>query len=335
MHDLLLDQERPLVYNAMLAAPGSKGIIGMTGCIVPQFSGMSFVKFHYPPGEFSGMSFGCWLIGIVRTPHLVKHSEFQEKCTRGRTVTAGELLIVEPGAEYSSTISMRAQIDFLVLTKDRLHSAMDAQHANRPVKNTSPESYFASHLIAPLVDAVLSSAERPDVFEACHSDNFINAIVSGLSQPEPDMSAGRDRFHNGLSPRDLRVIDEFIDNAAGHDASFDRRDRLQLRVSLAEPHDRRVPLPRRRHARGRSESRSGRMTQRYRAECQDSRGRTGPTPGVTPVEQLGCRDLTTPGTKSGIFHPARGAEQQVFQRQRMRRHDLSHDRDLQETAAAW
>ncbi|QEE43193.1 helix-turn-helix transcriptional regulator (plasmid) [Rhizobium sp. WL3] len=205
----------PFVYKAMLEEPGSKAILQTTDTLAPQYSGMSFVNFYYPPGEYTGKSFNCWLVGIVRTPHESRTCEFGNKGTRARKISVGEILVIEPGVEYSSKISTRGQVDFLMLTEDRLNSALWAQHHDALGGAACGEAYFNSSIIAPLLHAVLSSANRPDCFDPHHADNYINAIVSGLCVPNVDQNGDRASFHNGLSPRDLRMLDEYIDNASG------------------------------------------------------------------------------------------------------------------------
>lgn len=205
----------PFVFNAMLEEPGSEAILRTTDALTPQYSGMGFVNFHYPPGDYTGKSFDCWLVGIVRKPHESRTCEFGNKGTRPRKISGGEILVIEPGVEYSTQISTRGQVDFLMLTEDRFNSALRAQHQDTLGGTACGEAYFNSSIIAPLLDAVLSSANRPYYFDPHHADNYINAIVSGICLPGLDLNNGRERFYNGLSPRDLRMVDEYIDNASG------------------------------------------------------------------------------------------------------------------------
>ena len=68
-HDLQTVTENPLVHKAVLEEPGSQGILKTTARVVPQYSGMSFVQFFYPPGDYTNKSFNFWLIGIIRKPY--------------------------------------------------------------------------------------------------------------------------------------------------------------------------------------------------------------------------------------------------------------------------
>lgn len=209
------DQEKPVVHKVILQKPGSEGIRKRTDGVVPQFSGMNFVQFFYPPGQYTSRSVNRWLIGIVRKPYRNEYCCFGNTRTRPRTISAGEVIVIEPKADYSTKISTRGEVDYLVLTTDRLKQALRAQHQNSPGITGSGETYFSSPLISPLLHTLISSAHRPASFDPHHADNFINAVVSGLCRPSLDVTADKRRFPNGLSPRDLRMLDEYIDAGAG------------------------------------------------------------------------------------------------------------------------
>ena len=213
-HDLQTVTENPLVHKAVLEEPGSQGILKTTARVVPQYSGMSFVQFFYPPGDYTNKSFNFWLIGIVRKPYENKFCAFGETRTPARRISAGEVIVIEPGTDYSTKISTSGQVDYLVLTQNRLNQALEAQHKDSLGRTGSGETYFSSPIIWPLIDALISSAHRPNSFDPHHADNFINAVVSGLCQPSLETSSGGETASGGLSSRDINLLDEYIDNAA-------------------------------------------------------------------------------------------------------------------------
>ena len=203
--------QKPIVYTTTLNKPGSHEIVSTAKNVVPQFSGMSFVRFFYAPGDYTGQAVNCWYLGLVRRPYFNKFCEFGETSTAARQISAGEVIVIKPQSEFSTEILTEGQVDYLVLTPGRVHQALSSQHQGAISTPRSKETYFQSKLISTLLDAVIGSASHPETFEPEHADNYINAIVSGLSQrnlnSEPNPKSGR----LSLSSSVLRMLYDYID----------------------------------------------------------------------------------------------------------------------------
>jgi len=208
--DVEAPKKTKLLHDIVLDGEGGDGISKTYMALRPQFSGMSFARFSYAPGAYKGCALRTWSFGVVRNPYQLEACEFGPTRSHGRTVCTGEVVIIPPGTDYVSASASQAEIDYLIVTPERFNAAMDAQHSSDLFRPETDESFFHSPVVATLVQSLIKRAQQPDSFDPSLADNFINSVVSEISQMTPREDAQKNRDAHRLSAQDLKRLDDQI-----------------------------------------------------------------------------------------------------------------------------
>jgi len=207
----MMNHEKPILHEIEFARSDSARSVQAQTEMAPQYSGMTFGRVRYPAGEFEGQAAPVWHIGVVQSPFKNQFCNIGGTKTQERVVSAGEILVIEPESDFLGRHITKTGIDFLILTPDRMASALHAQHQHRSYKPQSCETYFRSPVISTLITRLITGVERSTGFDPYHADNFVNAIVSELFLDLNSLPNEHAEGRLGLTVAQLKTIDEIID----------------------------------------------------------------------------------------------------------------------------
>ena len=142
--------------------------------------GITAGKFHYPSGKYSVQSSEHWGVGIVRKPFELSHCAFGTATSRAREVSASELIIAEPDAGFEAQLGSDAQIDYVVISKDRFTANLPSELKEVTGLPRTQGVFFSSSLLSQMVHTLIDRMSRPGPDVEHYSEAIADAIIAEL-----------------------------------------------------------------------------------------------------------------------------------------------------------
>jgi len=177
-----------------------------------QMSSIAFVRLKVRPGDYRGLTFPAWSIGLVRKHFASSVCEFGDACIDERTVHAGEVTVVPPNTPFRSVTTTASEIEYLVLTQPRFEKALRSEHFDDIGSVYRGPPIFEAQTSSALLASLFASLSDPETFDHHHASNYVNAIISDVLRIKSRSSGSLDRVMGNLTSDNIRVVTEYVDS---------------------------------------------------------------------------------------------------------------------------